>query len=127
MRFSLDVPVEKRWVKDHGNVTFDLAFPPSARDAEGCQFWAQRSGWQVAANRPGRVPGPVRITLQYEERTGRRISQDMIDPILMLCEKFQIIDSLHRSCIREVSGKWATVHGVRVTIEPATTIERKAA
>lgn len=126
MRFSLDVPVEKRRVKVGSSVTFDLAFPPSARDAEGCQFWAQRSGWQVAANKPGRVPGAVRITLQFEERQGRRISQDMIDPILMLCEKFQIIDSLHRSCIREVSGKWATVQGVRVTIEPAVTVQRAA-
>jgi hypothetical protein len=127
MRFSLDVSVEKRRVRDHGKVTFDLAFPPSARNAEHCQSWARNSGWDIAQNRPGRVPGPVRIMLEYEERTARRISQDMIDPVLMLLEKFSIIDSLHRSCIREVSGKWATVQGCRVTIEPAVSVQRAAA
>jgi hypothetical protein len=127
MQFSLDVPVEKRRLKDHRAVTFDLAFPPSARNAESCELWAQRSGWQIVSNRPGRVPGPVRITLLFEERTGRRISQDMIDPIIELCDKFNIIDAAHRTVIREINAKWAHVSGCRITIEPTVTVERRAA
>lgn len=125
MKFGLDVPVEKRRLNNRGPVSFGLEFPPSARNAEGCRTWAARSGWDVASKRPGRVPGPVFITLQYEERAGRRISQDMIDPIIELLDKFSIIDAAHRAVIRQITAKWADVKGCLVTIEPA--VERKAA
>jgi hypothetical protein len=126
MRFGLDVPVEKRRVKDRAAITFDLEYPPNPRNVDACTQWAQRTTWEICASRPGRIPGPVKMTLVYEERSGRRIFEDLAEPIINLCVKHGVIDSDHRNTLREVNAKWGNVRGVRITIEPATQILRAA-
>ena len=135
MSFGLDVPVEHRKIADReGSITFDLEFPPSVNNlfANGSsgrfttpayRDWQTRAGWEVVARRPGRVGGPVKVTLQYEEKSGRRDLDNLIKPVLDLCVKHQVIDGDHQSIVREINARWsAEVKGVRVTIEPTSAV-----
>jgi hypothetical protein len=63
MRFSLDVPVEKRSLKERDAVRLELEFPPSSGAAVA--DWQARAGGVLACLKPGRVPGPVRLTHIY--------------------------------------------------------------
>lgn len=120
MRFSLDVPVEKRSLKAARDaIRLDLEFPPpmDAKEAQG--DWQARSAGVIACLKPGRVPGPVKLTLLYEERAGRRDLEQLIRPVVQLCLRHALIDSDHRATLREVHAGWAAVRGLRVVIEPA--------
>ena len=72
----------------------------------------------LASLKPGRVPGPVKLTLLYEERAGRRDLDHLIRPVVALCVRHALIDSDHRATLREVRAGWAAVRGLRVVIEP---------
>ena len=74
----------------------------------------------LACLKPGRVPGPVRLTLLYEERPGRRDLDHLIRPVVELCVRHALIDGDHRAILREVRAGWGVgVRGLRVCIEPA--------
>jgi hypothetical protein len=126
-KFSFAPEIVRRPIKDRGAVTFDLEYPPSRKNPEAVKSWMLRTRWAMLANRPGRVPGQVRIHLQFEERPGRFISDDFMAPIIALCAQHAVIDADHRSVVRELTAKWASVRGVRITIEPVVHIERRAA
>lgn len=119
MRFNLDVPVEKRSLKPRDAIRLELEFPPVS-GGEALADWTARAAGVLASLRPGRVPGPVRLTLTYEERAGRRDLDHLIRPVVDLCVRHALIDSDHRGTLREVRAGWgAGLRGVRVTIEPA--------
>src|ERR1700759_4510114 len=120
MRFSLDVPVEKRSLKAARDaIRLDLEFPPPMESTEPQADWEARSANVLASLKPGRVPGPVKLTLLYEERAGRRDLDHLIRPVVALCVRHALIDSDHRGTLREVRAGWGAVRGLRVTIEPA--------
>lgn len=119
MRFNLDVPVEKRSLKERDAIRLELEFPPVAEAREASRDWQARAGDVLAALRPGRVPGPVRLTLTYEERAGRRDLENLIRPVIELCVRHALIDGDHRGTLREVRAGWGAVRGLRVVIEPA--------
>ena len=119
MRFSLDVPVEKRSLKARDAIRLDLEFPPPTENLEAQADWQARSGHVLASLKPGRVPGPVKLTLLYEERAGRRDLENLIRPVVQLCVRHALIDGDHRGVLREVRAGWAAVRGLRVVIEPA--------
>jgi len=119
MRFTLDVPVEKRRIQPRDAIRLDLEFPPVS-GGEALADWTARSAGVLASLKPGRVPGPVRLTLTYEERAGRRDLDHLIRPVVDLCVRHALIDGDHRGTLREVRAGWGAGHrGVRITIEPA--------
>jgi len=121
MRFNLDVPVEKRSLKARDAIRLELEFPPSVEAREALRDWQARSASVLASLKPGRVPGPVKLTLTYEERAGRRERDHLIRPMVDLCVHHALIDSDHRATLREVRAGWGVGHrGVRLTIEPAS-------
>ena len=93
MRFSLDVPVEKRSIKAKDAIRLDLEFPPPIEATEAQADWQARSANVLACLKPGRVPGPVKLTLLYEERAGRRDLEHLIRPVVALCVRHALIDS----------------------------------
>jgi len=121
MRFNLDVPVEKRALKARDAIRLDLEFPPAIDAREALADWQARAAGVLACLKPGRVPGPVKLTLSYEERAGRRDLDHLIRPLVDLCVRHALIDGDHRGTLREVRAGWGAGHrGVRLTIEPAT-------
>ena len=136
MKFSLDVPVEKRAIHRNG-IVIDLEFPPSVNNlfvngsrgrftSDKYKDWQTRAGWEIRANKPGRVPGPVKISFVFEERAGRRDLDNLQKAPLDLLVKHGVIDGDHRSIVREINAKWGAVKGVRVTIESVAQVERAA-
>ena len=122
MRFNLDVPVEKRSLAGRDAIKLELEFPPAMEAGEASRDWQARQGHVLASLKPGRVPGPVRLTLIYAERAGRRDLDHLIRPVVGLCLRHALIDSDHRSVLREVRAGWGPSRGVTVTIERAGTI-----
>lgn len=131
-KFGLDnCRVERRPIADHGAITFDLPFPPSVNNlfangkagrftTQSYRDWQTAAGWRLLADKPGRVPGAVKITLQFEEKRGRRDLDNLIKPVLDLLVKHAVIDGDHRMVVRAIDAMWsAAVQGVRVGIEPA--------
>jgi len=116
MRFSLDVPVERRPLKEREAIRLELEFPPSSGPAVA--DWQARAAGVLACLKPGRVPGPVRLTLIYEERAGRRDLDHLIGPVVELCVRHALTDSDHRGTLREIRAGWGAVKGLAVTIEP---------
>lgn len=116
MRFSLDVPVEKRPLKTRDAIRLELEFPPSSGAAVA--DWQARAGGVLASLKPGRVPGPVRLTLIYEERAGRRDLDHLIRPVVELCVRHALIDGDHRGTLREIRAGWGAVRGLHLVIEP---------
>ena len=119
MRFNLDVPVEKRSLKARDAIRLDLEFPPGMEAGEALADWRARSALVLASLKPGRVPGPVKLTLIYEERAGRRDLDHLIRPVVELCVRHALIDGDHRGTLREVRASWGQVRGLRIVIEPA--------
>src|SRR6185437_16420668 len=117
MRFTLDVPVEKRRIQPRDAIRLDLEFPPVSV-GEALADWTARSAGVLASLKPGRVPGPVRLTLTYEERAGRRDLDHLIRPVVDLCVRHALIDGDHRAILREVRAGWGPVRGLTVVIEP---------
>ena len=120
MRFSLDVPVEKRSLKAARDaIRLDLEFPPPMESREAQADWQSRASAKQTNHKPKQEPEPVKLTLLYEERAGRRDLEQLIRPVVALCVRHALIDSDHRATLREVHAGWAAVRGLRVVIEPA--------
>jgi hypothetical protein len=119
MRFNLDVPVERRQLKAKPAIRLQLEFPPPPTALEASHDWQARSADVLKAMRPGRVPGPVRLTLVYGERPGRRDLDHLIRPVVALLVRHTLIDGDHRGILREVRARWGECRGVEIAIEPA--------
>lgn len=137
--FGLDTcKVVKASIKDKDGITFDLPFPPSVNNlfatgsagrftTQQYRDWQQTAGWRLLADRPGRVPGPVKLTLVYEEKSGRRDLDNLLKAVLDLLVKHNIIDGDHRTVLRSINASWSSkVQGVRITIEPAAAAKAAA-
>jgi hypothetical protein len=126
-RFSFAPEVDRRPIDTRSAVVFRLECPPSRKYPDAVKKWETRTAWAVAMNRPQRMPGPVRIQLEFPEERGRTLSDDIIDPILQMLDKYRIIDGNHRTIVRELTARFAHVGDVLVTIESAVSVERRSA
>lgn len=139
INFGLDnCRVERGPIKAYDSVTLDLPFPPSVNNlfANGSsgrfttqqyKDWQTAAAWKLLADKPGRVPGPVKITLVYEEKHGRRDLDNLLKAVLDLLVKHNVIDGDHRTVLRAISASWSNaVTGVRITIEQAAAAKAAA-
>lgn len=130
-KFYLDVPVQRRAIEPHQDIVVDLPFPPSVNNlfANGSsgryitqqyKDWRTNAGWKLKIDRTPRLPGPVKISLVYEEKSGRRDLDNLLKACLDLLVEHKIIDGDHRSVVRALEASWSKkVQGVRVTIASA--------
>jgi crossover junction endodeoxyribonuclease RusA len=129
VKFSLErVRIERRELPDN-IIRLELPFPPSVNNlfANGSsgrfatkdyRDWQSAATGRVAAARVTRISGPVKVTLVYEEKSGRRDLDNLLKAILDLLVKQNIIDGDHRSIVREIHASWGqNVKGVEVAIE----------
>lgn len=133
MKFSLDkIRVERRSVNPGEPLVIDLSFPPSvnnlfANSPHGGRFptkqykaWQDENAWRIAIDKHRRVPGPVNLSLQYEEKSGRRDLDNLQKAVLDFLVKHNLIDGDHRTVVRRIAAEWSqSVKGVRITISPA--------
>ena len=140
-KFGLDKPVQvvHGKIRVHDAVMVDLPFPPSVNNlfangkhgrftTQQYKDWQQAAAWKVLADKPGRLPGPVKISLTYEEKHGRRDLDNLIKPVLDLLVKHKVIDGDHRTVVRGITASWSNaVHGVRIEVWPAAAAPARAA
>ena len=130
--FGLDNSrVTRRPIVDGAPVVVSMPFPCSVNSmfgqAPGMQrypskaykAWQTAAEWQLATARHHRVPGPVHLLFEFEERDKRQrdLTNYLKGPEDMLV-KMNLIDGDHSAVVRHVEAKWADVIGVRITITP---------
>ena len=122
-------------------VVFCLDFPPSSNSlfrnapkpymkrpkTKGYLSWLQEAGWQLKIQRVSAVKGPVQLT--YELYNAARGPNKLWDyqnrekAVSDLLVEHGIIEADHRLIVKEVLCKGTDDPvGVRVTIEPLTTL-----
>lgn len=124
--------IERRALAPGEPLVVSLPFPPSVNSMFGQAPGHKRfptkayKEWQTAAElsllgkRPPRVPGPVHLLFELEEKDKRQrdVTNHLKAPEDMLV-KLNIIDGDHSGVVRHVEAKWSPdVEGVRVTITP---------
>ena len=132
MKFSLETyKVERRAVAPGKSVVLTMTFPPStnnlfANGSGGGRFpskqyklWQDENAWVLLAGKFARVPGPVRLLYEIEDKAGRRDIDNLLKAPTDLLVKHKFIDGDHRSVVREITARWVPgVTGLRVTISP---------
>lgn len=108
-------------------VTFDLPFPPSLNNlfvnvpkkgrvpSKPYQQWKLEAGWRLITTKPRKLHGPVWITLQFEEKKGRRDLDNLAKAVLDLCVTHKVIDGDDHNTVRGLMLLWdGAVTGCRV-------------
>ena len=142
VKFSLDIPVQRKAIAPRESLIIELPFPPSTNNlfptsksghrftSDAYKKWQGEAGWILLSNRPGRVPGPVKVTVFLSER-GRRVNTDSDNyskaPVDLLV-KHNVIDGDGRAFVRETRQVWAghDFDGIKVLIEQAEPMEEAA-
>ena len=133
MKFHLDsCRIERRPLADGKPVMVFMPFPVSVNSMFGqapghqrfpsaaYKKWQQAAEWDLLTMRPHRVPGPVHLLFEFEDRDKRQrdLTNYLKGPEDMLV-KHNLIDGDHSAVVRHVEAKWAPgVIGVRITITP---------
>lgn len=84
--------------------------------------WQKSAGWDLKLQRPGRVPGPVKITVAVGRASRRRIDLDNIcaKAILDLLVRHGVLED--DSKVTSLAARWddaVSAGMVKVTVEPA--------
>jgi len=83
--------------------------------------WIVEASWALKVQRPMPVPGPVKITYEFQEGRDnrRRDAFNLEKGVTDLLVYFGIIEADHDLILREGRVLWSRdVEGVRVTIQP---------
>lgn len=107
-----------------------LPFPPSVNGlfankkrgrvrSERYREWANAAGWELKAQRPKRVKGPVRLSLFVQEKRDRkRDISNLVKAVEDLLVEHRIIDGDDQATVREVRASWCPrTTGCRVEVE----------
>lgn len=133
-KLSLDrVRVERRAISNSGCVVVDMPFPVSVNSlfgqapgqqrypSQAYKDWQAQTEWKLLQSKPGRVPGPVHLLFEFEEKDKRQrdVTNYIKAPEDMLV-RLNIIDGDHSAVVREITARWSKdVSGARVTIRRA--------
>lgn len=111
----------------------DLPFPPSVNSlfanvakrgrvrSERYREWANAAGWDLAAQHPVRVSGPVDLEFYIQEKRDRRRDLGNLEKAVTdLLVTHQVIDGDDYTIVRSIHLAWSqSVTGCRVCIRPA--------
>ena len=85
------------------------------------EAWIKEAGWELARQRPPRVPGKVVLLIEVGE-IGIKALADCTNRVKApedLLVSHGIIQGDDRRFVREVTVRWAQIKGLRVTIRAA--------
>ena len=84
--------------------------------------WRESAGWEIKAQRPEKVRGPVMIDLTVKRFSDRADIDGKIKAALDLLVWLQVIDDDRH--VTEVRARWGDVPGCTIVITPMDEIER---
>lgn len=126
--------VERRKIAARA-VTYRLPMPPSTNNlfanianarvrTHQYKVWATEAGWAIKEQGHRTIHGPVKITIQLEDKHPRRDASNAIKAVEDLLTPGKhglgIIDGDSAKFVRKVSAEWADVQGAVVTVEGAS-------
>lgn len=129
MRFSLDVPVEKRVIPDEAMRLELPTLPPSTNNlyfnipnggrakSQKYKDWLDYSGLILKRQVTGRLSGRVDIIIRLEESNMARDASNCIKPIEDLLVKVGAISNDNAKHVRRISAEWAPIKGVEIKIK----------
>lgn len=130
MNINDRIVVERRSVAKRKPISITLPYPVSVNamfgQAPGRQRfptstyrdWQERARDALRRQRPGRITGPVVLTLTVEDR-GRSDIDNLNKGVLDLLVKEQVIEDDRRQIVRSICSQWGSANdGVRVEIAP---------
>lgn len=131
MRAIQHVPVEHRKIAAKA-IVLHLPMPPSTNNlfcnvghgrirSREYNAWCNEAGWMIREKWQGAIHGPVKISIQLEDKHPRADADNRIKAVLDLLTPHKhglgIIDGDHSKVLRKVSAEWSDVQGAVVTIE----------
>lgn len=81
--------------------------------------WANAAGWEIRAQRPARLRGPVSITLTFEDGGSRADIDNLAKAPIDLLVALALIEADDAKTVREVTLRWGSVNGLQIRVEPA--------
>ena len=131
--FSLNV--EHRKIAPRANqsaiILTGLALPPSVNQlfanvagkgrvrTERYRAWAQVAGWQIKAQRPQRLRGPVDITLTFEQRRTRADIDNLAKAPIDLLVSLALIEADDAHILRRLVLQWGAIDGMQIRVQPS--------
>lgn len=100
-------------------VVVALPYPPSqnglfrkhngSRLSEKYRLWRDEAGWMVASQRPGKIAGPVSISVKLCAPDKRRRDLDNVGfkAVIDLLVSHQIIEADDSRIVRKIQAEWA--------------------
>lgn len=129
MRFSLDVPVEKRAIPSN-SVSYLLPYmPPSTNNlyanvqGRGRVKTTKYRDWLMAAGlllrRQGiqRMTGRVDVVISLEDRHPTRDCDNTIKPVGDLLVAVGVLQDDRAKWVRSIKAEWAPITGIRIDIK----------
>jgi len=128
MKFSLDVPVEKRAIRSN-RVSYELPYmPPSTNNlyanvqGRGRVKTTKYRDWLMAAGlmlkRQGiqRMTGRVDIVISLEDRHPTRDASNCTKPVEDLLVQMGVLQDDRAKFVRSIQAVWAPISGIRIDI-----------
>lgn len=109
-------------------ITLTLPYPPStnglwrsSKRKDGTPYvhrtkrymtWLNSAGWEIRAQKPSRIDGPVEITIVLKRGAKNHDLDNRIKPILDALQKFHVIED--DKYVQRLSVEWGDENRVRV-------------
>lgn len=119
-------------------VSVSLPFPPSVNSltankagkgrvkSERYRIWRNAAGWELKAQRPGRVRGLYDLHLIFQRKAGRHDLGNLEKAVSDLLVEMQIVDD--DAFAERIVLEWGDVEGCRVVVrEAVSSVQREAA
>jgi Holliday junction resolvase RusA-like endonuclease len=128
MRFSLDVPVQRREIKDEAMRLELPIMPPSTNNlycnvpgagrvkTQRYRDWLNTCGMILRSQVTGRLGGRVDILIRLEDSHPTRDASNCIKPLEDLLVKVGAIANDNAKHVRKISAEWAPIKGVEIQI-----------
>jgi len=138
MKFSLDVPVERKSLGPTHPFTIQLPMPPSTNSLFGqapgrkryltkeYAEWTELAGLILKRARPPKFPAEVFIGITLQD-SGNLDGDNRIKAPLDLLVKHQVIKDDSRKYVREIRLMWGNVTGCKIEVRPYSFSETRTA
>lgn len=114
-------------------VVLDLPFPPSANaiwrnvgartlKSKRYREWETAAGWDIKAQKPGKVQGPYELELIFERKDGRK--RDIGNLEKAVSDLLQTNSIIENDCMaQKITMYWGDVKGCRVVVREAIPLQ----
>jgi Holliday junction resolvase RusA-like endonuclease len=126
-------PIDGPSVQSAGAMRLTLTLPPPSlnnafRNVPGIgrvktkhyRRWIRDAGWEITAQRPEPVNGPVYVWFELGEKASRADADNLIKAMFDLLVSQHLIEADSKKCVRGYAVRWINSRDFRIAIERAS-------